>query len=78
MKKPYTTGRNTLRGKRLTSQPYTGCNTSMIRNVQVNSTCSTSSFSSMPRTAKNSIIAGGNTAATSLEAPIASRTGRST
>jgi len=78
MKKPYTVGRNTRRGQRLTSQPYTGCSASMIRNVQVNSTCSCRSFSATPRSAKNAIIEGGNSAATSLDAPIASRTGRST
>ncbi len=50
----------------------------MIRKVQVNSTCRVSSFNGNPRAAKNSTIAGGNTAATSADAPIASRTGRST
>ena len=46
--------------------------------VQVNSTCRVKSFSARPRTAKNSIMAGGKTACTSLDAAIASRTGRST
>jgi hypothetical protein len=50
----------------------------MIRKVQVNSTCNCSSFRAMPCRAKNPIIAGGNKVETSDDAPIASRTGRST
>ncbi len=48
MKNPYTAGRNTRRGKRLTSQPYTGCSTSMITNTQENRNCRTKSFSATP------------------------------
>ena len=78
MKNPYTAGRKTRRGQRLTTQPYTGCNTSMIKKVQVNSTCSCNSLSATPCLANQPIIAGGNRALTSLDAPIASRTGRNT
>ena len=78
MKKPNSTGRNTRRGKRLTKAPYSGCAARIRTNEQVDSTCRIISCRERPRWAKNAIIAGGNTASTSLEAPIASRTGRNT
>ena len=78
MKNPYTAGRNTRRGKRLTSQPYTGCSTSMITNTQENRNCRTKSFNAMPWLANQAISTGGNTVSRSAEAAMASRTGRST
>ena len=50
----------------------------MQMKVPVNNTCRVKSPRAMPRAANHAIIAGGNTASTSAEAPIASRTGRST
>nr|WP_161963668.1 hypothetical protein [Xanthomonas arboricola] len=50
----------------------------MIMKVQVNSTCKVKSLSGMPCAAKKPIMPAGNNAATSDDAPIASRTGRST
>ena len=78
MNNRYTTGRKTRRGNLLTSQPYTGCNTSMAMNVPVNRACSVKSPMAIPRAENQAISAGGNTASTSAAAPIASRTGRNT
>ena len=50
----------------------------MITNTAVKMNCRVNSPSATPRSAKNAISAGGNTASMSLEAAIASRTGRST
>ena len=78
MKTRYTTGRNTRRGKRATSAPYTGCSSSIEMNVPVNRICSVKSDRSQPRASAHATQARGKIASASLEAPIASRTGRST
>ena len=74
----YSTGRNTRRGKRDTSAPYAGCSSTMQMKVPVNSACRVNSPKAMPRAWVQAMAACGNTAATSADAPIASRTGRST
>ena len=68
----------TRRGNRATRPPYTGCSSSMTRKVAVNSSCSVKAPTSKPWRSPSAIMPRGNTAAMSVDAPIASRTGRST